>query len=1276
MQNTPASHKIPSEYLSQLPIRLYGALRNLRIYPVTNPQVKMGAKLVLDILNRLFQLSDRVTIAVSKQKVLINGQPLSDKDQQRPQVRGIIELYEKLDIHSITFHSHISGQDYARFMQLFILTALDIDQERPASLKEQLIHESITSVTIDETRYVAVSEGEQVVSEEEFNRAGMQISDEELARFVLDGPMVREIGSGDGGTISLPELQQLLARLPEAQGTPSSSISLQESLDNLFQLLENGGGQGITLDGSATTWSRLPPEILAQLISRLPENRTADALLEKTVSRLDEIRLLQLIAGLLAGHQSEAGPGGGFPRGEADYEKLSVVERLRRTSVGERINTQLTSYTDANLLRTTETEAEEIPQQLRRRLQDPQWSVPILVAGIQQILSRQDNRPAEASARELNTLMDRFEKAVDDPNRQRSIIDQAAGRIVSMEDHHVGRLLVQRFKGLFGSRLYSRVIEQMSDERLKRLAEDLQKLSTNPGDNEFADQELKEAYNRLIRSVREEKMRAVIALHEKTAHKKPRPRTPLSPELVKGHIDLLINGNQQALLHDAVAEAIPTVLNDLLKRNNDRNVDMLLGQMVAGLQADNTILRTNAARALSGSLQVLAKHGQWQRMSRLLPALEKVIGTPESSSDIIAQSIAALTKLAAYHIRQEQYGAARDVLMAINGPALKPGASDVLREHAELAASMLISEPTLEKLLDQYLNDPDRGEDAARLLVAFGARAAEFLMNALSESESRDERIALLKLIENIGDPAEGALRGMLHKPVPWYVTRNIIRLLGEIGNPDCFDEIVLFMERDDIRIKQEVLTAVGKIGGSKRKPFLLKALAEVPEDLKGQVVSLLGDIPDDRLVVPLADLLDKTAMFQSRKNDDLQIAICKALGKIGSIKALPTLKKVIADRTLPGAEAEELAHNPVLQAAEQAMARIESGESQKIHLTRTKKIMGRPTATDPVAAREAAIFRIALTGEKERASQMLLELIGDCARNKDFTNAERLRERFYEIDSATLRDIIRADEIIAREKSGIVSRSYLEIWARLLDELSSEEFSSIYHELENQVLKPEEILVSQGDKNDRLFFINHGTLKVIYENNGREVFIKNLNSGEIAGENFFDASLWTVTLSALTPCRISSLKRSSFIRWQEEFPGLEAKLRAFYDRSNNVHDLLGKKGLNRRLHDRFRLSRRVQIQMTDTAGKPIGRGFQGDLHDVSRGGLALKIRIAKRENGRLLLGRKMRITVPVAGEPPQVHVHGQALSVHPETEKGDDFLVHLIFDQELDPEVLQTILG
>ena len=750
---------------------------------------------------------------------------------------------------------------------------------------------------------------------------------------------------------------------------------------------------------------------------------------------------------------------------------------------------------------------------------------------------------------------------------------------------------------------------------------------------------------------------------------------PSDPKKINQAIDLLITGNLKALRYPGIAQAIPEKIATLLNEKNSGDMDILLGWMVVGLQGRKD-MRQNAAIALAGTLSSLAGQEQWQRMDRLLPAIDQAIGLAVNNDAIVKQAFAAITRLVAHHIRQEKYGLARDALMIINGPATIDSATQKLREHAEPTIKNLLLRPVVDKLLAEHLHGGENQDKAGRLLVAFGRQAAAFLLDALNLSQERTERQLLLVLIKEIGVPAENNLLQILHQEsAPWYLTRNIINLLGDTGNADCFDDVIKYLDHDDIRVKQEVLTAASKIGGNASKTFLLRALNTVPRQLTGQVVSLLGDIPDNSLVVPLANTLDQASMFQSRVSDELQVTICQALAKIGSIKALPILKKIIANNRVPGTEQEELKGNDILDAAENAVRLIRSGGRRKIKYARVTKAMGVPTVPDKVGIHEAAIFRIARTGNKKKATRQLFKLIVACVKTKDFQNAERLRERFNEIDPMAISEIIRSEELIEQEKNGVERPQYLDVWSDLLDELSSEEFSAIYHELENRSLQAEELLVGQGADNDELFFINHGEIKAFYKQDGREIFIKSLQGGEIAGENFFDASMWTISLRALAPSQISILKRSSFSRWQEAFPGLEDKLKEFYKRSNNIQDLLDRKGLNRRVYERYQLSREAQFQITDGNGKPIGRGFQGKLINFSKGGLALQIR-TKQENGRVLLGRKMQIIIPTGGKTPDLEVIGLVLGIHQVNGKHNECVAHFRFIDPLDQDSLQSVLG
>jgi len=332
---------------------------------------------------------------------------------------------------------------------------------------------------------------------------------------------------------------------------------------------------------------------------------------------------------------------------------------------------------------------------------------------------------------------------------------------------------------------------------------------------------------------------------------------------------------------------------------------------------------------------------------------------------------------------------------------------------------------------------------------------------------------------------------------------------------------------------------------------------------------------------------------------------------------------------------------------------------------------------SDTITTHEERIFQLAQSGNKEDAKRQLFDLIVAYAKKKDFQNAERLREKIYEIDPMALMEIIHSGEIIEEEKSSSIGMDLLQVWSSLLNVLSQEEFIALYHSMELRNFKPYETLVSQGAKNDELFFINQGCIRVSYLQAGiggeKELFLKNLSSGEIAGENFFDATVWTVSLTAVEPTQISVLKRSEIARLEQQSPGIESRLRDYYNRVRDIAALLRQKGLDRRIHDRFRKDRKFHLQVTGGNGRYLS-SFKSEMTDISQGGLSFLLRITKKENIRLLLGRKIKAVVPIPAGGDQ-KLHGTVIGVQLCDPIHSDYSVHVTFDHELERHSLQTII-
>ena len=333
----------------------------------------------------------------------------------------------------------------------------------------------------------------------------------------------------------------------------------------------------------------------------------------------------------------------------------------------------------------------------------------------------------------------------------------------------------------------------------------------------------------------------------------------------------------------------------------------------------------------------------------------------------------------------------------------------------------------------------------------------------------------------------------------------------------------------------------------------------------------------------------------------------------------------------------------------------------------------GGPQKKDPLTLEEEQIFQLAAKGDSDVAKKQLFDLVVACARKKDFYNAERLRERIYEIDPMALMEIIQSGDIIEEEKSGAISKDHVEIWKNLLSALSSEEFNALYHEMEERTYRPEEIIVAQGAKNDELFFINQGSVRVTYTGGEKELFFKNMGKGEIVGENFFNASIWTVTLTAQQQTSISVLKLESLAGLEQRIPGIESRLIDYYSRSSDIYAELKKKGMDRRVHERYRVERKIQLQIVDDKEKILS-SFIGVLTDISMGGLSFYVRITKKENIRLLLGRNIKIIIPVTNLPDTV-LRGMVIGVQVFDLVLSDYSVHVKFNTELERNQLKSLV-
>jgi CRP-like cAMP-binding protein len=308
-------------------------------------------------------------------------------------------------------------------------------------------------------------------------------------------------------------------------------------------------------------------------------------------------------------------------------------------------------------------------------------------------------------------------------------------------------------------------------------------------------------------------------------------------------------------------------------------------------------------------------------------------------------------------------------------------------------------------------------------------------------------------------------------------------------------------------------------------------------------------------------------------------------------------------------------------------------------------------------------------------ATELLAGNAVSAAMEKDFVTAEKLRDRLLAVNPNALFEVIRVNEVIEKEKSSAISKEYISLWQQLYDFLEIDAFSALYHCQRFKDYQADEVIVQQGNLDSTLYFINEGRVALTYRQGQKEVFIKRMEPGEIIGCGpFFDVSVWTVSLVAMTAVKVQALERQDFLKMVLQYPGLEAKLADFCHRSNNILELLRKLEGNRRNDRRYPVQLVLVNSLLGNNENSPRQQFKAQLEDVSLGGLSLSIRITQKEKTRLLLGRCLVSFLPLGTDKVQER-SGEIVGVTLYDYMDKNYSVHVRFDQPMSEEELKSLL-
>jgi hypothetical protein len=190
--------------------------------------------------------------------------------------------------------------------------------------------------------------------------------------------------------------------------------------------------------------------------------------------------------------------------------------------------------------------------------------------------------------------------------------------------------------------------------------------------------------------------------------------------------------------------------------------------------------------------------------------------------------------------------------------------------------------------------DEAEGDDVTRfaaLAVGIGQPAIPLAISALTVcTRSRVRAAACTALTYLCGDEPR-LLEPFLADP-RWYVVRNIVFVLGQIGGSGVVDMLRIAANHPDSRVRREVVRSLGSVSRPERTPVLIAQLNTRDPQLLASALALLTRERTPRVAKAILDRVEEPDFDYI--TEDLQRPFLNALAEVVSDDMVPGLERVL----------------------------------------------------------------------------------------------------------------------------------------------------------------------------------------------------------------------------------------------------------------------------------------------------------------------------------------------------------------------------------------------
>jgi hypothetical protein len=216
----------------------------------------------------------------------------------------------------------------------------------------------------------------------------------------------------------------------------------------------------------------------------------------------------------------------------------------------------------------------------------------------------------------------------------------------------------------------------------------------------------------------------------------------------------------------------------------------------------------------------------------------------------------------------------------------------------------LLTNDTIIYLLNRLCRRKEEKRHAIQqMLLTTGESGVNLLLNALPDTKEAHARRHLYNTLLLFGE----AVRDEAERRIDderWFIVRQMVALLGEIGNPQSILALKKALIHPEPRVRKEVIKSLGRIPCKESSAILLRTLKDSDKSFVLNAITSLCVLKEQAAIGPLGGIALHKDTFS--ENINLRKAAVKALGLIGDEKAIPILTELLSRKVWFGKRGNE----------------------------------------------------------------------------------------------------------------------------------------------------------------------------------------------------------------------------------------------------------------------------------------------------------------------------------------------------------------------------------